>query len=252
MLSFDSFQYSVICREQFRYPVYQHEDWTVYAPVKGEFSCTFDGKTETVATGDFYVIPPHTPFVRQVLSPLTVHFFRFTLRETPPFPLPSGRFRLRSARGEETLRLLERTLRSDETDAEFLQKHYLTDLFLQYHSERARSPQQGERVDETVQRVVEILRQSYSERCSFAEIATRVGISPSGLIKKFRKAFGIPPQRYLTELRLRHAKELLINTSASVGEISERTGFENIYYFSKVFKKETGFSPLEYRNRQTI
>lgn len=252
MILFHSFQYSVIRREQFFYPSYQHADWTVYVPIQGEFSCTVDGKTDLIAEGDFYVIPPHTPFDRWVTKPLTVHFFRFTLEQDPPVPLPTGRFRLRSERGEETLRLLTETLNSTEKGTEILQKHYLADLFLQYYAETVCSPKKEGTGDETVQRVLEILRRSYADRCSLGEIAALVGISPSGLIKKFRKTVGVPPQRVLTELRIRRAKELLVDTPLPVGEIAERVGFENIYYFSKVFKKETTLSPLEYRKRQTI
>lgn len=252
MIPFDAFHYSVICRESFRYPFYQHDDWTVYVPVQGEFLCTFEGKTDVVCEGDVYVIPPHTPFQRKVLRPLTVHFFRFTLKQEPSVPIPCGRFSLRSERGRETLRLLRETLHATEKEAEILQKHYLTDLFMQHYSESVLRSEYREISDETVQRVLDLFHRSYAECCSMGEIARQVGLSPSGLIKKFRKEVGVPPLRYLIGLRIRKAKELLVNTTVGIGEIAEQTGFENIYYFSKIFKKETSLSPMEYRKQQTL
>lgn len=252
MIPFDAFHYSVICRESFRYPFYQHDDWTVYVPVQGEFLCAFEGKTDVVCEGDVYVIPPHTPFQRKVLRPLTVHFFRFTLKQEPSVPIPCGRFSLRSERGEQTFRLLKETMNLSEKDAELFGKHYLTDLFLQHYGECVLHPEHREVTDQTVQRVLDLLHRSYGDHCSFAQIARQVGLSPSGLIKKFRKEVGLPPLRYLIGLRIRKAKELLVNTTVGIGEIAEQTGFENIYYFSKIFKKETSLSPMEYRKQQTL
>lgn len=56
----------------------------------------------------------------------------------------------------------------------------------------------------------------------------------------------MPPVKYLTQLRIEYAKELLITGRYSIGEIAEMCGFENVYYFSTVFKKHTGIPPSKY------
>ena len=53
------------------------------------------------------------------------------------------------------------------------------------------------------------------------------------------------PVKYVTALRLDHAKELLITGQYSVGEVAELCGFENVYYFSAVFKKTPGNTTKE-------
>ncbi|WP_407645396.1 helix-turn-helix domain-containing protein [Halanaerobium kushneri] len=52
---------------------------------------------------------------------------------------------------------------------------------------------------------------------------------------------------YLTETRMKKAKELLLNSQLKVYEISKKVGYKSSNYFSQVFKKHTGNSPLEYR-----
>ena len=64
--------------------------------------------------------------------------------------------------------------------------------------------------------------------------------------KLFTKAFGISPIKYLKNIRMQKAKELLIGDSVSISDIARMTGFPNVSSFSKVFKAETGFSPTEY------
>ena len=54
------------------------------------------------------------------------------------------------------------------------------------------------------------------------------------------------PNRLVTDMRIGYAKELLVTSRYSVGEIATLSGFENVYYFSSVFKKKTGFSPTGY------
>ncbi len=62
----------------------------------------------------------------------------------------------------------------------------------------------------------------------------------------FIKQYGTSPVKYVTKLRIEKAEELLITGLYSVTEIAEMCGFENVYYFSNVFKKYTGVSPKNY------
>lgn len=255
MLPIATVQYTVIHREQFFFPRLQHEDWTVYIVISGSFRCTLEGKTETLSPGDVYVIPPNVEFDRSVTETLLVHFIRFTLNETPlSVPIPTGKLQYQNKnRAEQTVQMLKQTPKLPPEQKETYLRHCLSDLLLQYNYEQQTpSLQPTPPEDETVRDVLEYLNGHYREPIRLSEIASRFGISPSGLIKKFRKTVGILPQRYLIELRIKKAKQYLVDTSLTVSEISEKTGFETVYYFSKAFKKETGYSPSEYRNSYLI
>jgi AraC-like DNA-binding protein len=69
---------------------------------------------------------------------------------------------------------------------------------------------------------------------------------------KFRKAFkqstGESPNQYHLNLRLNRAKDLLTSTALNINEVAYQTGFDSVFYFSKLFKKKNGICPKHYRN----
>ncbi len=77
---------------------------------------------------------------------------------------------------------------------------------------------------------------------SLAEVAKKVGLSPSRLTHLFREQLGIPPTRYLLWTRLRHALEALANRS-SVTDAAYAAGFSDGPHLSRTFRAMLGFSP---------
>lgn len=73
------------------------------------------------------------------------------------------------------------------------------------------------------------------------------GISYTYFKSLFIEKFGVPPIRYVTSLRLERAKELLLTNQYSVSEIAALCGFENVYYFSKMFKEKYQYAPTVYK-----
>jgi AraC-like DNA-binding protein len=84
---------------------------------------------------------------------------------------------------------------------------------------------------------------------SYAALGEASGVSYSYFKSLFLKQYGISPVRYVTRLRISYAKELLLTGRYTVGQIAAMCGFENTYYFSNVFKKETGCAPTLYVKR---
>lgn len=78
-------------------------------------------------------------------------------------------------------------------------------------------------------------------------IANIMNLSKAHIIREFTKSYGISPYNYLIEQKIAVAKKMLILHNMNIGEISSQLGFEDSNYFSKLFKKKTGMSPLQYR-----
>lgn len=82
--------------------------------------------------------------------------------------------------------------------------------------------------------------------CLHAAIA-QSGLSARRFNDLFKGIFGTTPNRYLVTKRIDHAKSMLETQSLTVTEIAELCGFSDVYYFSKVFKQETGISPNRWK-----
>ena len=87
------------------------------------------------------------------------------------------------------------------------------------------------------------------EEITVTDLADAVGKSPSQCARIFRRAYGIPPYRYLLDRRIALAKTLLSETAMTVAAISRRLSFCDEYYFSNLFKEKVGVSPAAYRAR---
>lgn len=74
-------------------------------------------------------------------------------------------------------------------------------------------------------------------------------MSVSHFLSKFRKATGTSPQNYILNLRITNAQNLLSTTDYKIIEISKLVGFADSMYFCKRFKKKTGLSPSDYRQK---
>jgi len=81
------------------------------------------------------------------------------------------------------------------------------------------------------------------------ELGMELGVPQSSLRRIFRDSFGVSPKAFQTNLRMRHALELLELSELSIKEIAAETGFRNQYYFSNFVKKEYGVAPVGLRAR---
>ncbi len=80
-------------------------------------------------------------------------------------------------------------------------------------------------------------------------LAQSVALSTSGVYRKIKSLTGLSPVEFIRTFRLKKAAILLKETSRSVAEIADQTGFGTQKYFSRCFKEQFGISPLNYRKR---
>ncbi len=104
------------------------------------------------------------------------------------------------------------------------------------------------RLAEKLSSAFEIMNRYYTEQLSIGDLAASCKLSQSHFRRLFNQAYGLSPMQYLMNLRINKAKDLIHSDLYSITELAERSGFANIYYFSRVFREFTGFSPTEYRN----
>ena len=76
-----------------------------------------------------------------------------------------------------------------------------------------------------------------------------LGYHPHYLTRIFKERFGITPKQYLTDLKLKKACGLLCSTELPVAVVAESLGFEDALAFSRLFRREYGVSPSNYRKQ---
>lgn len=100
-----------------------------------------------------------------------------------------------------------------------------------------------------VEKAKDYIANNYSYPITVEEIAEYVGISRSHLFRAFKSHIQQSPKEYLTEFRIKRARQMLRETALSISAIAYSSGFDNNLYFSKAFKSKMRMSPSEYRKK---
>ncbi len=106
-----------------------------------------------------------------------------------------------------------------------------------------------EAMDPRIERAIQYINYSLAKSPCNQEISSAVRMSENNFIRVFKKEMGVSPQQYLQMRRIEWSRNLLINSSLSIEEIADSTGFADRYHFSKAFKQITRFSPAAYRKQ---
>lgn len=101
--------------------------------------------------------------------------------------------------------------------------------------------------DRMIDNVISDIREHYMEDISLTSLSSKYNISMGHLSKMIKETLQVNFSDYIASLRIQRAKELLRDDSLSIQEIAEIVGYNDYFYFTKVFKKVEGISPSKYR-----
>lgn len=112
------------------------------------------------------------------------------------------------------------------------------------------SPSDISYVNKNMIQIADYINKNYSTKISLSFLAEKFSLSKYYLCKLFKKSIGFTFSDFLNNVRITEAKKMLETTDLKVAEIASKTGYNDIAYFSRVFKKNMGISPLKYRKSQ--
>ncbi|MBA3988625.1 MAG: AraC family transcriptional regulator [Idiomarina sp.] len=136
------------------------------------------------------------------------------------------------------------------TERALLAANLLQKLLIQLPAMRAdKQPKQVDFSLTTLERFMSDNMHRHLELQDFAQFA---GLSTFHFSKKFRLLTGTSPMRYFNQLKVHEAQRMLLETNHTVRQIGHTLGFDDAYYFSRLFKKFTGVSPIQFRRKEAL
>ena len=104
-------------------------------------------------------------------------------------------------------------------------------------------------LDNEMDMAAQYFNDNYNADINIEKYAQSRGMSISWFIRNFKKYTGTTPMQYIVSTRIANAQLLLETTQYSISEIASIVGYDNPLYFSRLFHKQKGFSPSEYRKQ---
>lgn len=222
---------------------------TIILVTGGEYIVRFASKQKPIVLrkNDIVFIPVGTELERSVGAPTSYCHISFHLQADDPFCRSAsiGKLVLPEEQTAAIFKSLVQALVLP--DNRELMTHIVERVFVENYLFGKTKKTNFRIFSEEITSTVNYMNRNLDKKIDIDELAARVYLSHSGLIWKFKKELNTTPLQYLNMLRLRNAKQLLLNHSYSISEISEMCGYSNPYYFTNIFHQQAGMSPTEFR-----
>ncbi len=270
------FLYSCILERGEEERLYQAHDFVELAVILGgSGNFLLDGETVPVREGDLVLLNPgtyhksllvSTPKQKAIEGYLAFTDVQYQDCPKNSLPLFSGNeriFHMPESMKKEILRLLksmDQEVRTPRLGQYSMLKAYLIQLLCLIARENMQKEEAKEPLGRftfrspnkkyAVRQIEQYLQEHYREKISLEQIASNMYLSSFYISKIFKSETGDSPINYLIGIRMEKAKELLTeHPDASLQEVAVRVGYDDVYHFSKLFKKYYGISPGHYKSK---
>ncbi len=230
------------------YPSVFSPFWRLYYNGEPGHCVLFGESMVELTPKDMMLIPPHCLFHCLGTNPVPTFWIAFSFTRTlskdhiPPLLLKPRDTELCLIRDLQHLIVADKTW--DPTDTIFRNSLALLNVVLARSDLHWQPP-----LPENMQRVRQIIEEKLGAPLSNPTLAKQAGLSVAGFDRTFKKHFGTTAARYATEMRVREAARLLLQTDETIEAIAEQTGFPNRAYFSRVFKNVIDEAPAGFRRK---
>lgn len=123
------------------------------------------------------------------------------------------------------------------------------ELIRQCHSSALLGPRKGRLPSNLLERAIDYMQAFIDKDIALETIAAEVGLSPYHFARMFKVSVGIPPHRYLSEIRIERARIRLATTDESITEIAVSLGYDSPSHFSAAFRARLGMTPSTFRRQ---
>lgn len=248
-------------------PLYTHyhETLEVVVMLNGSQQYFVNGSAYTLYGGNLFVTYPHEEHGNGDLPQNACEFIWFQLDLTPRDDFLGLSGQLAQQMYQWISQCKKRVMDVDPLDLKLLQKAWeglsaekesarllgysalLNFISSYFYINPDKDDAANRSVTPDIQKSLQFIQDHLTTSVSIDEIAEECALSPSRFKAKFKEQMGVTPLYYMNSLKIDKAKEMLKNSDQSVIQIAFALDFASSNYFSAVFKKFTGYTPVEYR-----
>jgi len=243
------FHCKVARRKTFKWPQGEFDCLIAVLVEKGRFKFTINGVTDEASKNDIVFFPPNVHFKRTIYESLEFHNIGFCVPEpNTGWDKLCGKYTFEDKlRIESTIKMLSRLAATNEVETSSEEQSHLTsDLLYQLAIEQKFKQNDEDRCnDAIINEICSVLRSNMSSKVDFELLAKDYGMTQVQFIRRFSKAMGITPGKYLAQQRLKLAYSLLSSGAITVAETAKLCGFDSPFYLSECFKKQYGITPTQ-------
>jgi len=244
------------CSPGFSEPEHVRDHYLIHCVTKGRGTVTVDGATHLVKKGEIFVIRPNVPVSYTSSSEDTWSFAWVGFRGT------DCKYYMKEAGiGEDTvvkkanakvfLAAVKNCIDYYGNAADTPSQAKFTSFLMEAFDSLSARKGSAVRLEPSsqVERALEFIEYNYMRGISAGDVALQLSIDRTHFFRIFKAKTGVSPEQYITKYRVEKALDLLKEDRHTVTEIASLVGVSDVYYFSKLFKKNMGKSPTEYKKQ---
>ena len=253
----------------FQIPVHWHDELEIIYVKGGSLTVSISGESYIGKPGDAFVVSPgNLHLMGSDIGTVDYYTFLFPLKnlsfraddlfeEKLLEPLNSGHLMINPRINDTAKELCEQLIevhesKNQESESQLIAQIKTKIILLQFILEMWKKGfiiENDTNGRNTVEKeMVSYIQQNYTGKISLKEFGEQFHLSEKYISRYFKEHFHITLSQYVTYLRLEHAKQLLQDTDIPVTEVAMQSGYQNVSYFIRSFKKTYEISPLKYRN----
>lgn len=246
-------------KSKFRFPFGRLPIWTLIANIDGRFSFTVNQVSGESTLGDILLVPPNMDFYREIIDPLSFFYIRFIHRaadspeERKTIEILADLYGYKYTTPEQDRlfnnyrHLLSLYEKHDDNSRKWI-THFVSDIWLLFCQEAETLVQTKNTLDPLMKKAKDRIDQKAFSDIKIRDIAKFFDLHPVQFTRRFQKSFGMSPSHYLSSVRIENAKLLLTQTDYTIDHIAQLCGYNNGFYFSRIFTQYTKMNPSIFRN----
>lgn len=257
----EEFSHDIVVNRRKFTGVHYHDDYELYYLINGKTKYFIADEIFMIESGSFVIIPPgmyhmtdsedclHNErilisFKRDIIDDEIIDILDTLCRKRVIY-LPAGN----REKPEQILARIEDEHINKDENSIFLCSLYTKELIIQLYREYRDYKPKLNASEEVIHNISRYISVNYNKDLSLKSLSRLFAMSESHLSRKFRATLGMGLNEYITYVRILNAENLLKTTALPITNIAEQCGFNDSNYFSTVFKRVKGITPLKFANK---